>query len=105
MKTKFRSFIAAGTALALCACANPYNDQISALDSSYARGNMSRREYTAERNYLEGQKAQVDRENERIALGAAAVGTAIAATAIAANNKPRGPGGPPPRGPAPRPPR
>jgi hypothetical protein len=105
MKTRFRFFLAAGTALALCACVNPYANQIAALDASYAAGNMSRREYLAQRDYLEVQKAQVDRENARIAIGAAAVGTAIAATAVAANNRPRGPGGPPPGGPRPPPPR
>jgi len=106
MKTRFRSFVAASTALALCACANPYANQIASLDARYSAGNMSRREYVAERNYLEVQQAQVDRENARIAIGAAAVGTAIAATAVAANNRPRNRGpGPAPRGPAPRPPR
>jgi hypothetical protein len=105
MKTRFRSFIAAGTALALCACANPYANQIAALDASYAAGNISRKEYLAQRNYLEVQKAQVDRENARLAIGAAAVGTAIAATAVAANSRPDAHPGPAPRGAAPRPPR
>lgn len=92
MNKKFRYFIAAGTALALCACANPYGNQIAALDARYAAGKMSRKEYVAERNYLEVEKARVDRENARLALGAAAVGTAIAATAVAANrDAPRAP--------------
>jgi len=92
MKTKSRYFIAVGTALALCACANPYADQIAHLDARYAAGNISRKEYVAERNYLEVEKARVDRENAGLAIGAAAVGTAIAATAVAANNRPRSPG-------------
>lgn len=101
-------FIAAGTVLALCACANPYADQIKALDARYAAGKISRKEYVAERNYLEVQKAQVDRENAHIALGAAAVGTAIAGTVVAAQNRPSapaGPGGGRPRGGGAPPPR
>jgi len=105
MKTRLRTFIAAGTALALCACANPYVDQIKALDARYAAGKISRKEYVAERNYLEVQKAQVDRENARTAIGVAAVGTAIAGTVVAAQNSPKapGPGGRPPGGAPPRP--
>ena len=106
MTKKFRAFIATGTMLALCACANPYANQIAQLDAQYAAGQISRKQYIAQRNYLEAEKARVDRENASLAIGAAAVGTAIAATAVAANNRPRGPGGPPPPGrPAPRPPR
>jgi hypothetical protein len=95
MKTRFRTFIAAVTGLVLCACANPYASQIAALDARYAAGKISRKSYIAQRNELEVQKAQVDRENARLALGAAAVGTAIAGTVVAAQNTPS-------RGPAPR---
>ena len=94
MKTRFRTFVAAVTGLALCACANPYADQIKALDARYAAGKISRKQYVRERNQLEVQKAQVDRENAGLALGAAAVGTAIAVTAVEANNHPHGPSGP-----------
>jgi hypothetical protein len=101
MKTRFRTFVAVVTGLALCACANPYVNQIKALDARYAAGKISRKEYIAERNYLEVQKAQVDRENARTALAAAAIGTAIAGTAIQAANTPSAPGGGAPRGGAP----
>jgi len=109
MKKRFRTFIAAATGLALCACANPYADQIRALDARYAAGKISRKEYLAERDYLEVQKARVDRENVRTGIAAAAVGTAIAGTVIEAQ-QPRGPvgpgpGGPPPGGPGGVPPR
>lgn len=104
MKKRFRTFIAAGTALALCACANPYADQIARLDARYAAGKISAREYRRERDYLEVQKARVDRENARTGLAAAAVGTAIAATVVAANNRPSAPAARPPGG-APPPPR
>lgn len=98
----------AGTALALCACANPYADQLARLDARYAAGKISRKEYIAERDYLAVEKARVDRENVRTGLAAAAIGTAIAGTVVAANNQPsrrapaaaapgRGGGGPPPR--------
>lgn len=104
MKKPFRTFIAAATGLALCACANPYADQIARLDARYASGKISKREYRSERDYLEEQKARVDRENVRTGLAAAAIGTAIAGTVVAAQNRPgprgpvaRGPGGPPPR--------
>jgi hypothetical protein len=103
MKTRLRTFIAAGTVLALCACANPYVDQIKALDARYASGKISRKEYVAERNYLEVQKAQVDRENARTAIGVAAVGTAIAGTVVAAQNSPKAPAGRPAGGRPPRP--
>jgi hypothetical protein len=100
MKNRFRTFIAAGTVLALCACANPYADQIARLDARYAAGKISRKEYLAERDYLEVQKSRVDRENVRTGLAAAAVGTAIAGTVVAAQNKPDR--GPAPRGGGPR---
>ena len=98
----------AGTALALCACANPYADQLARLDARYAAGKISRKEYIAERDYLAVEKARVDRENVRTGLAAAAIGTAIAGTGVAANTPPsrrapaaaapgRGGGGPPPR--------
>lgn len=95
MKPRFRTFFAAVTGLALCACANPYADQMRALDARYAAGNISRRSYIAQRNELEVNKAHVDRENARLALGAAAVGTVIAGTVIASqrNRGPRGGGG------------
>ena len=48
----------AGTALALCACANPYADQLARLDARYAAGKISRKEYIAERDYLAVEKAQ-----------------------------------------------
>lgn len=101
MKNQFRTFIMAGTALALCACANPYADQIAALDARYAAGKISHRSYVEQRNELAVQKSQVDRENARLALGAAAVGTAIAGTVVASQRS-RGPaaaprGGTPPR--------
>ena len=98
MKSRFRTFVATVAGLALCACANPYANQIAALDARYAAGEISRKSYVAQRNELEVQKAQVDRENARLALGAAAVGTAIAGVAVAANNAPSGPAGPAPRG-------
>ena len=107
MNKRFRTFIAAVTGLALCACANPYAGQIAALDARYAAGKMSRSSYVAQRNELEVQKAQVDRENVRTGLAAAAIGTAIAGTVVASQNTPsRGPaaapagkkpGGAPPR--------
>lgn len=104
MKNQFRTFMMAGTALALCACANPYADQIAALDARYAAGKISHRAYVAQRNELAVQKADVDRDNARLALGAAAVGTAIAGTVVASQNRPSrgGPvaargGTPPPR--------
>ena len=78
----------AGTALALCACANPYADQLARLDAHYAAGKISRKEYIAERDYLAVEKARVDRENVRTGLAAAAIGTAIAGTVVAANNQP-----------------
>ena len=78
----------AGTALALCACANPYADQLARLDARYAAGKISRKEYIAERDYLAVEKARVDRENVRTGLAAAAIGTAIAGTVVAANNQP-----------------
>jgi hypothetical protein len=93
MKKRFRTFIAAVTGLALCACANPYASQIAELDARYAAGKISRSKYLAQRHQLEVQKAQVDRENAHLALGAAAVGTAIAATAVAADHHGGGPGG------------
>ena len=93
MKPRFRTFIAAVTGLALCACANPYADQLARLDARYAAHQISRREYLAERDYLEVQKARVDRENVHTGLAAAAVGTAIAATVVA-SQQPRGPRGP-----------
>ncbi len=92
MKKRFRTFIAAGAGLALCACANPYADQIARLDARYAAGKISSREYRRERDYLEVQKARVDRENAHTALAAAAIGTAIAGTVVAANNRPKAPG-------------
>ena len=82
----------AGTALALCACANPYADQLARLDARYAAGKISRKEYIAERDYLAVEKARVDRENVRTGLAAAAIGTAIAGTVVAANQD-RGPRG------------
>ena len=91
MKTKFRTFIAAGTILALCACANPYADQIARLDARYAAGKISRKEYNSERDYLEVEKARVDRENVRTGIAAAAIGTAIAGTVVASQNTPRSP--------------
>ena len=92
MNKRFRTFLAAGTTLALCACANPYADQIARLDARYAAGKISRKEYRAERDYLEVQKARVDQENVRTGLAAAAIGTAIAGTVVAAQNTPsRGP--------------
>lgn len=104
MKKRFRTFIVAATGLALCACANPYADQIASLDARYAAGKMSRREYIAERDYLSVQKAQVDRENVRTGLAAAAIGTAIAGTVVASQQDhgrtvpaQRGRGGGPPR--------
>ena len=90
MKKRFRTFIAAATGLALCACANPYADQLARLDARYAAGKMSRREYLAERDYLAVQKAQVDRENVRTGLAAAAIGTAIAGTVVESQRS-RGP--------------
>jgi len=81
----------AGTALALCACANPYADQIARLDARYAAGKISRKEYRRERDYLEEQKAAVDRENVRTGLAAAAIGTAIAGTVVASQQS-HGPG-------------
>ena len=104
MKSRFRSFVAAVAGLALCACANPYADQIARLDARYAAGNMKRSEYLAERDYLEVQKARVDRENVRTGLAAAAIGTAIAGTVVAAQNRPRATRGPaaPVRGGGPR---
>jgi hypothetical protein len=94
MKKRFRTFIAAVTGLMLCACANPYADQIRALDARYAAGKISRRAYLAQRRDLEVNKAEVDRENAHLALGAAAVGTAIAGTVVASQNRPGGgPGG------------
>ena len=101
MKPRFRTFIAALTGLALCACANPYADQIKALDARYAAGKISRKAYVSERNYLEVEKARVDRENVRTGIAAAAVGTAIAGTVVEANNRPRRPSAP--AGPVPRP--
>ena len=83
MKKRFRTFIAAVTGLALCACANPYADQIARLDARYAAGRISKREYRAERDYLEVEKARVDHENVRTGLAAAAIGTAIAGTVVA----------------------
>lgn len=80
--------------LALCACANPYADQIARLDARYAAGKISRKEYNAERDYLEVEKARVDRENVRTGLAAAAIGTAVAATVVASQNTPnRAPSG------------
>ncbi len=105
MKKRFRTFIAAATGLALCACANPYADQIARLDARYAAGKMSRREYLAQRDYLAVEKARVDRENVHTGLAAAAIGTAIAGTVVASQRdrspsvpvqKGRG-GGTPPR--------
>jgi hypothetical protein len=93
MKSRIRSFIAAGAALALCACANPYADQLARLDARYAAGKISRREYRNERDYLEVQKSRVDRENLRTGLAAAAIGTAIAGTVVASQQS-RGPSGP-----------
>lgn len=93
MKSRIRTFIAAGAALALCACANPYADQIARLDARYAAGKISRKQYRAERDYLEEQKARVDRENVRTGLAAAAIGTAIAGTVVASQHN-SGPGGP-----------
>ena len=93
MKKRFRTFVAAVTGLVLCACANPYADQIARLDARYAAGKISRKEYVAERNYLEVQKARVDRENAGLAIGAAAVGTSIAGTVVEANNRPKAPAG------------
>lgn len=95
----------ASTALALCACANPYADQLARLDARYAAGKISRREYIAERDYLSVEKARVDRENVHTGLAAAAIGTAIAGTVVASQNRPgpaaapvkRAGGGPPPR--------
>ena len=95
MKKRFRTFVAAVSGLVLCACANPYADQIARLDARYAAGKISKREYRAERDYLEVQKARVDRENVHTGLAAAAIGTAIAGTVVASQNRPRGPGGPP----------
>ena len=94
MKKRNRTFLAVGTALALCACANPYADQLKALDARYAAGKISRREYIVERDYLLVEKNRVDRENVRTGLAAAAVGTAIAGTVVASQNRPRGPVGP-----------
>jgi len=107
MKNQFRAVVAAITGVALCSCANPYADQIRALDARYANGEIGRRAYLNERAYLEQEAARVDRENTRTAIAAAAVGTAIAGTVVAATNHPdgpRGPGpGPRPGGPGPRP--
>ncbi len=102
MNKRFRTFIAAGTVLAFCACANPYADQLARLDARYAAGKISRREYLAQRDYLAVEKARVDRENLRTGLAAAAIGTAIAGTVVAANQDhgPRG-GAPVRRGAAP----
>ena len=106
MKKRFRTFIAAGTVLALCACANPYADQIKALDARYAAGKISQKDYQAERDYLTVQKAHVDRENVRTGIAAAAVGTAIAGTVVAAQNTPsRGPAAAPVKKPGGAPPR
>ncbi len=105
MKTRFRTLIAAVSGLVLCACANPYASQIAALDANYAAGKISRRSYVAQRNELEVQKAQVDRENAALAIGVASVGTQIAGIAT----RPSGGGGGGPRGGGPggggRPPR
>ena len=76
-------------------------DQIARLDARYAAGKISRKEYRAERDYLEVQAARVDRENAHTALAAAAIGTAIAGTVVAAQNSPGGapaPGRRPPSG-------
>lgn len=86
MKKHFRTFVAAVTGLVLCACANPYADQIARLDARYAAGKISKREYRAERDYLEVQKAHVDRENVHTGLAAAAIGTAIAGTVVASQH-------------------
>jgi hypothetical protein len=95
MKSRIRTFIAAAAGLALCACANPYADQLARLDARYAAGKISRKEYRAERDYLEVQKARVDRENLHTGLAAAAIGTAIAGTVVASQQN-RGPSGPGP---------
>ena len=109
MKKRFRTFLSTTTALILCACANPYAEQLARLDARYAAGKMSRKEYLAERDYLTVEKARVDRENVRTGLAAAAIGTAIAGTVVESqrDRRPRGPvsggpggpggGGPPPR--------
>jgi radical SAM superfamily enzyme with C-terminal helix-hairpin-helix motif len=104
MKKRFRTFIAAATGLALCACANPYADQLARLDARYASGKISKKAYREERDYLEVQKDRTDRENLRTGLAAAAIGTAIAGTVVASqyNRGPRTPvsrgaGGPPRR--------
>lgn len=94
MKSRFRSFVAAAAGLALCACANPYADQIARLDARYAAGNMKRSDYLAQRDYLEVEKSRVDRENVRTGLAAAAIGTAIAGTVVASQNRPRASRGP-----------
>lgn len=98
MKKRFRTFVAAVSGLVLCACANPYAEQIARLDARYAAGKISKREYREERDYLDVQKARVDRENVHTGLAAAAIGTAIAGTVVA-SQQPRGPRGPGPRGP------
>jgi hypothetical protein len=95
MKKRFRTFIAAVTGLALCACANPYINQIAELDARYAAGHITRSKYLAQRHELEVQKAQVDRENAGLALGVASVATAAAGVAVAADSH-GGHGGPAP---------
>jgi len=102
MKKRFRTFIAAATGLALCACANPYVNQIAELDARYAAGNISRSKYLAQRHDLEVQKAQVDRENAALAIGVASVGTQIAGVAVAADHHGGGPGGGAPGGGGPK---
>lgn len=93
MNKRFRTFTAAITGLVLCACANPYANQIAALDADYAAGRISRSRYVAQRNDLEVRKAEVDRENARTGIAAAAVGTMIAGTVVASQRS-RGPSGP-----------